>query len=153
MSSRVWEFELPRCALGMFIGKQGKNIRALQEMSVTIDLHETSLTVMGQPHQVQIVIDNVKAIVKESEMQEDQMKRQMQMQQQHLAYRSGSKKAYTNYRLQQPRLTHTTMRNPMFKRTVQRSNILKKKPVSVPKADDAFECNSDNALEGLEDHE
>ncbi len=151
MAERVWQFELPQCALGMFIGKQGKNIKALQEMSVSIELQGTSLTVMGQQHPVQIVIDNVKAIVRESEIQEQEARSSQLI----AASRVLSRQPHYNGRKNS---THTTMHKRKFKQFAPKRSMAVNQNTATKIHKDktlgaAFDYNSDNALDGLEDND
>ena len=63
-----WSYTLPRSALGMFIGKHGRNIRALQDIPLmSVNLHDVELTVHSEDiYRIQLVKDNVKAIIEES---------------------------------------------------------------------------------------
>lgn len=63
-----WSYTIPRSALGMFIGKSGRNIRALQDIPhMSVLLNDVQLTVHSSDiYRIQLVKDNIKAIVEEA---------------------------------------------------------------------------------------
>lgn len=65
----TWSYTIPRTALGMFIGKNGRNIRALQDIPyMSVLLNDVQLTVHSSDvYRIQLVKDNVKAIVEEAQ--------------------------------------------------------------------------------------
>jgi rRNA processing protein Krr1/Pno1 len=144
-NARVWEFNLPQYALGMFIGKQGRNIKALQYLPVDIELNNTQLTVVGEPHSVQIIIDNVKAIVRESELQQESFQRRYKP-----LEHSNHRQAFFKHRHPRTHNLHQTLRKTIDKR--KRPQPLKKDvkyttPKPTKPETTQFDYDSDNALE------